>query len=332
MPISKRTISGGWRSALLVAGLTILAAVGTAGSTQAEQSIKVGKAVPVSFAFVPLDVGVKAGIFAKHGLNIQIFAFQGSGKLQQAIAANSIDIALGAGPEFQAAAKGSPSLAVAEIVDAPRALVLIAMPNGPSKLEDFKGQKIGISGRHSLTDWLAGEIATKMGWPQDSIQRVALGAEAGNIAALKAGQIDGAVVDVGVANLLVSKGEAKIVASFGDIVGKNFITHIIEVNKEYPKKHGKIITAFIAGWFESVAYMKAHKEESVKIAAPVMGVPESVAAATYDQVMPMFTTKGTFQKDGLARLNQSFVDMGSLPAKVDLSKYYTEAYLPPEAK
>lgn len=332
MTISRWIRFGGWYSTVFAAGLSILAVAGMASSTRAAESIKVGKAVPGSFSFIPLDVGIKAGIFAKHGLKIQIVAFQGSGKLQQAIASKSIDIALGAGPEFQAAAKGSPSLAVAEIVDAPRALVLVAMPNGPSKLADLKGKKIGISGRRSLTDWLAGEIATKMGWPQSSIQRVALGAEAGNIAALKAGQIDAAVVDVGVANLLVSKKQGKIVASFGDIVGKNFITHIIEVNKEYPKKHAKIITAFISGWFESVAYMKAHKAESVKIAAPVMGVPEPVAAATYDQVMSMFTSKGTFQKAGLERLNQSFVDIGSLPAKVDLSKYYTEAYLPPEAK
>lgn len=312
--------------------LTLFAATGGTGMAQAQETVRVGKAVPESFAFVPLDIGIKAGIFAKHGLKIESSAFQGSGQLQQAIASKSIDIALGAGSDMQAAIKGSPSLHVAETVDAPRALVLVAMPNGPAKLEDFQNKKIGISGRGALTDWLASEIATKMKWPQNSIQRVGLGAAAGNIAALKAGQVDGAVIDVGLANLLESRGEAKIVASFGDVVGKNFITHTIQVHKDYAGQNAKTIKAFLAAWFESIAYMKAHKDEAIEVAAPIMGATKEVTAKSYDQAVAMFTDKGTFQKDGLDRLAKSFVDIGNVPELPDLSKYYTNDLVPSEAK
>jgi len=52
----------------------------------AQEELRVGKAVAESFAFVPLDVGVRPGIFKQHGLDIEITAFGGGARLQQAMA------------------------------------------------------------------------------------------------------------------------------------------------------------------------------------------------------------------------------------------------------
>ena len=58
----------------------------------AQEKLRVGKAVAESFAFVPLDVGVRQGTFKRHGLDIEITAFGGGARLQQALAAESIDM------------------------------------------------------------------------------------------------------------------------------------------------------------------------------------------------------------------------------------------------
>jgi ABC-type nitrate/sulfonate/bicarbonate transport system substrate-binding protein len=68
--------------------------------------LRAGKAVPESIAFIPLDVGVQGGIFKKHGLNVEITAFGGGARLQQAMAADSIDVRLGSGPEMAYIEKG----------------------------------------------------------------------------------------------------------------------------------------------------------------------------------------------------------------------------------
>lgn len=47
---------------------------------------------------MPVDVGVEAGLFKKHNLDIQIANFSGEARTQQGMAADSIDIALGSGP------------------------------------------------------------------------------------------------------------------------------------------------------------------------------------------------------------------------------------------
>src|SRR6476620_519998 len=69
------------------------------------EKLRVGKAVPFAWTFTPLDVGIQMGIFAKHGLDIEASAFGGDAKLQQALAADSLDIGVGSGPGMAFLAK-----------------------------------------------------------------------------------------------------------------------------------------------------------------------------------------------------------------------------------
>src|SRR5689334_670798 len=94
----------------LLATLALIAWL--APAAQAE-TLRVGKAVPEAFSFVPLDVGIRQGIFKKHGLEIESSSYGGGGRLQQALTANSIDIGLGSSPEMASIVKGVPIKAVA---------------------------------------------------------------------------------------------------------------------------------------------------------------------------------------------------------------------------
>ncbi len=56
------------------------------------------------------EMGQRAGIFKKHGLNLEILWTQGSGETQQAVLAGSVDIGVGTGimGALSAFAKGAP--------------------------------------------------------------------------------------------------------------------------------------------------------------------------------------------------------------------------------
>ena len=58
----------------------------------AAEKLRVVKAVAFAWTFTPLDVGIQTGIFAKHGLDVEASAAAGDAKLQQALAADSVDI------------------------------------------------------------------------------------------------------------------------------------------------------------------------------------------------------------------------------------------------
>src|SRR5262249_55876733 len=162
--------------------------------------VRVGKAVAQAFSFVPLDVGVEEGIFKKHGVAIDAASFAGSAKLQQALAANSLDIGLGSGPELAFLAKGAPVEGVAGMMGAPALLDIIVRPDESiHDVADLKGKTISSTTTGSLTNWLIHELSRRQGWGSDGIKAVALGADAAQIAAMRTKQVDGVVIDVATA-------------------------------------------------------------------------------------------------------------------------------------
>jgi NitT/TauT family transport system substrate-binding protein len=294
----------------------------------AQETLRVGRAIANSWSFVPLDVGMAAGIFAQHGIAIQSMSFTGSARLQQGMAANSIDIGLGSGPELAMVAKGAPVIAVGAIVLSPRMTITVRSGGPIRKAEDLRGKRIGVSTAASLTEWLTRELSRREGWGRDGIQAVALGSDAAQIAAMKTDQIDGLVLDVATALRLESAGEGRIVLYFGDII-KDFIQNAAYARRELVATDPDRVRRFLAGWYQTIGYMRAHKEESIRIAMPIVDLPGDLAARGYEQWMEAYSGDGRFDPGALALLAKSFVDMGLLPAEPDMKQLYTEEFLPP---
>src|SRR5208282_4378625 len=164
-----------------------------AATAQATETLRVGKAVPEAFSFTPLDIGIRKGFFKGNGLDVEGSAFAGDAKLQQAMASDSIDIALGSGPALAFIVKGSPIKGVAAMAGPPLLLAIVVRPDGAKTVADLKGKKISVSTAGSLTYWLVSETARRQGWGPNGIDVEPMGAMAGQIAALMRGDIDGVI-------------------------------------------------------------------------------------------------------------------------------------------
>src|SRR5437762_8947055 len=75
--------------------------------------VRLGKAVPNSFAFSTAEIGTDAKIWQQDGIELVVSAFRGDAQMQQALTAGSIDVALGSGPGLGFRAKGVPAVGVA---------------------------------------------------------------------------------------------------------------------------------------------------------------------------------------------------------------------------
>jgi NitT/TauT family transport system substrate-binding protein len=297
-----------------------------AANVHAAEALRVGKAVPEAFSFTPVDVGIRKDIFGKNGVEVESTAFAGDAKLQQAMTSNSLDIGIGSGPALAFIVKGSPIKGVAAMAGPPLLLAIVVRPDGAKTVADLKGKKISVSTAGSLTYWLVSETARRQGWGPNGIDIEPMGAMAGQIAALTRGDIDGVIMDLANAYELEKKGQGRILVRFGDF--KQFITHVIFATDKLIATRPEAIRGFLKGWFETIAFMRAHKAETVEIDTQVLQKDAEIVSRTYDDVMPMFSDDGKFDPEGLATLARSFVELHTLPAEPDMSKLYTEAFLP----
>jgi ABC-type nitrate/sulfonate/bicarbonate transport system substrate-binding protein len=294
----------------------------------ANETLRVGKAQAEPIDFTPPDVGIAKGFFQKHGVDVELINFAGAAKQQQALVADGVDIGLGGGPEMSTVAKGTPVLAIAAYAGRPDGLVLVAGANGPVKtVADLKGRKVSVSSVGSLTEWTTRELARHEGWGPDGVNVVFLGDIAGQIAALKTQQIDAMSSDVATAARLEELGIGHTVVNFGTIV-PDFIVHIIYATKKVIEERPEAVRGFLAGWFETIAWMKANKDDTIKLVAPIMHQSPEIATRAYDAVMPVFSDTGRFEPKAVAVLSRSFVQMNLLPTEPDMSKLYTEKFLP----
>jgi len=299
-----------------------------AGVARAETTLRLGKAQANQFAFVPADVGVDAGIFKKHGIDLEISSFTGDAKEMQALAAGSIDIALGGGPAFATIVKGVPMKAVAAEANAPNTILLVVLRDGPvQSVDDLKGRTVSVSTAGSLTYWLTQQLSVAQGWGDDGIKIAPLGSSETQIAALRTHQIDGVTTDGVTVYRFMETGDGRVLVKFGDRI-KDFHVHVIYASDSLIAGNPEALKAFLAGWFETIAYMRDHRQQTIDIAVKHTGVSPAVAAASYDDTMPILSSNGHFSQKALDVLATSFLDTKALPSKPDMSKLLTEAFLP----
>ncbi len=300
--------------------------VGVSGAAAADK-IRVGKSVVQPFAFAPLEIGTAEGIWAKHGLEVEVVIFAGDAKLQQGLVSDAVDFGLGSGPAMGFLAKGVQAKAVAAIANEPLSMGLVVGPASKIRTpQDLKGAKIGITTNGSLTYWLTRELSRQMGWGSEGIETVALGAIGPQLAALKVGQVDGVIFSSSQGYGLEAKNEGRLLLEFGTYI-KNFHTHVIFATDNMIEHKPNQVRRFLAGWKDVIAFMAANKDETVRIARQVTGLDEAIERREYDDVMPMMSRDLHFRPKALDVIGDLFPEMGIMPAKPDMRTLYTEEFL-----
>ena len=312
----------GWWSGLVVA----LVALGAPPSFAAE-TVNVGKGGQSVFSFSLLDVGIRKGIFAKHGLDVVASEFNGGSRLQQALAANSIDIGIAGGTDLAAISKGAPVKAVAAMGGAPLDFGIAVCADGPIRtVAQLKGAKIGVTTLSSLTAWLTGELSRQQGWGSDGIVRVAVGSASASIALLRTREVDGFTSGLDNALRVEKRGEARVVARYGDVI-KDFHTFLIYARNPFIQERPQAVRAFLAGWFDTIAYVRANKAETVAIAVDVLAQDPDIASKLYDQLTPGYSTDGKFVPASMKALARALNDQFKVPESA-IAGLYTEEFLP----
>jgi ABC-type nitrate/sulfonate/bicarbonate transport system substrate-binding protein len=278
--------------------------------------------------FGAVDVGIASGIFAKHGVEVEKIAFEGGAKLEQGMAAGSVDIAASGSTDLLFTAKGVPEKAVAVFGGPPYSLaILVRMDGSVQTAADLKGKKIGVSTPGSLTFWLAQQFAVHQGWSADAVTPVPVGGMSAEISALVTKQVDGIVAPIETGVQFEEEKRGKNFVNFGDLL-PHFVTYIMFATDSAMKTQGPAVRSFIAGWFETVAYMKKNKEPTVAVLAKVMNTSPAITSKIYDIEIAGYTDDGHFDSEVMKDLYNTLIVPNLGDQRVDISSLYTDAFLP----
>ena len=289
--------------------------------------VRFGKPVAGAFTFALLDVGVRAGIFKKHGLDLEISAFTGGARLVQAETAGSIDIAFNTGPDMAMIFKGAPVRAIALVSDSPLDLCLLVRPDLPvATPSDLKGRRITVSSPFAMTAWMTRELSRQEGWGAEGIALVP-SASGPAFALLKTKDVDGITTDLGTGLQAQKRGDAKVVVRFSERV-KNLTMYVLFASEKMIAEQPDTVRRFLVAWFETLGYVAAHKAETLQVAREVTSHDEDILSELYELVLPLISRSGRFDQRSLDTLAESYVDLKLLPAKPEMARTYTEQFLP----
>lgn len=305
----------------------LIGCIAAAPTARAADELRVGKSAN-AWTFIPVNVGVEEGLFAKYGLAVDISNLPNDVKLQQALASNSVEIGIIGGPTMAMSVKGSPVTAVAAFALEPRNMAIIVTADSPLKTaDDLKGKLIGVPGTASLTEWLARRVALEKGWGKDGVRTVGLGGFDANLAALKTHQTDAMVTSAETGYMLEERGDGRILTGLGGYA-PHFHTHVIEARNDLIAAHPDRVERFLKGYFAAIAFMKANKAKTTEIAMALLHQDEAVMSRAYDQEIGMLEDDGHFDPEAVAVLKKSFVDMGILAQEPSDDQILTTRFVP----
>jgi NitT/TauT family transport system substrate-binding protein len=104
--------------------------------------------------------------------------------------------------------------------------------------------------------------------------------------------------------------------------------HTIYASDQLAEKNPDAVRRFLKGWFDTIAFMRQSKDETVRASRERTNFSIEVEEKQYDLVMPMFSGTGRFEPGALATIQRSFVDLRLIDKEPDLTKYCTEQFLP----
>jgi NitT/TauT family transport system substrate-binding protein len=273
------------------------------------------------------DVGQRAGIFKKHGLNLEILYTQGSGETQQAVIAGSVDVAVSVGimGVLSAYSKGAPVRIIGSEMTGAGDLFWYVKADSPIKtLRDCNGKTVAYSTNGSSTHGVATAIIRQFA-PQ--AKATATGGPAPTLTALMSGQVDVGWAAPPFALDQLDRNEIRQIASGNDTLFKGQTVRLLITTAQTLASRKDAVDRYLAAYRETVDWMYSDPS-ALKVYADFAGITEAKAKRIRDQFFP----KSSVLPDeitGLDLIMPDAVDLKFIAAPLGKEQLATLIQIPP---
>ena len=270
----------------------------------AAETLKIASPIRGSWEGAIPELGQQAGIFRKHGLDLDILYTQGGGETLQVVVSGSVDIGLSAGVlgSLGAYAKGAPIRIIgASSTGSRETFWWVAAKSPLHSMREVNGQTIAYSTAGASSHIVVLRFIREYGLKATP---VATGDSAGTITQVMSGQVDvGWAVAPFVLDLL-DKGEARMIARGSDIVavrGQTIRVQITNAQNLAAKKDA--IARYMKAYNETVDWMYSSPEAVPRYIA-FSGLSEPAVRLMLKDFIP----KESLQTGTISGLEESMQD------------------------
>ena len=250
--------------------ISMLATLTESASAQEGRRLRAGYA-SLSGNMVPYWAGKDAGIYKKYGLDIDLVAFPSGTEGMAAMIAGEIEFLAIAGSTTASAAIGGSDVVSLAITTERLVTSLMTIPS-IQRPEELKGKAVGISRFGTSIDTAARMAIQHFGMePVKDVSLVQAGAVSANLAAMRGGRIQAAILSYPSIIQARREGFRELldIASLGVPYASTGIT----VRKSFMAQRRDVVTNFVKSILEATARIKRDK------------------AFTIDMMMKYFRTK-----------------------------------------
>ncbi len=286
----------------------------------------------------PFYYGLEKGIFAKHGINLEIKAGQGSTKTAQAVGANQVDFGWADTPAVLSNIdKGVKIKSLGVFLQTTPSAVQVFADSGITTPADLKGRTIAVSAGDAPTTTFPLYLQ-KAGLQESDVKQQNLDA-AGKIAAVISGRVDGLIGfahDQG-PTIAAKSGKEMRYLRYSD-VGLNFYSNGLIASDATISSKPELAKEMVAATSEAFAAAVESPEDAVKAMAgkdPQMPA-EAVLLDQWKQTTQLLSTAATKGSapgvDADADWDSTIevlAGAGLLQSAKERSTYYDSSFQPP---
>lgn len=232
-------------------------------------------------------LGVKAGIFKKHGLDLELTYTSGSGETLQPVISNSVDVGLAVGTmgAISAYAKGAPVRIIGAEATGAADYWYAKADSGIKTLKDVNNKTIAFSTKGSSTNSVVLAFIKEFGLTSATPQST--GNPPSTLTAVMTGQVDvgWAAPPFGLKEM--DEGKIVLIARATDAsIVKGQTIRTIVTNAETLAKRKDVLIRFMQAYRETIDYMYSSNPQVLKDYAEFNNMPEAMAKRVRDDFFP----------------------------------------------
>jgi NitT/TauT family transport system substrate-binding protein len=260
------------------------------------------------------EIGTQAGIFTRHGLELQMFYTSGGGETQQAVLSGSADIGVTPGTlgVLGAFAKGAPIRIIAGEATGTAEYYFVRAESPVQK--DFKGTRPEMTLSYSTAG--SGTHTTALRFMKDygfAAKLVATGNVPATFTQVMSGQVDIGFSTPPFGLDALAEGRSRLIALANDLPSvRNQTVRVTIANANDLAKRREVYDRFIRAYREAIDWMYEN-DAAIEAFARYAAIPPATARTVRDRFYPK-TMLQLDRIEGLAELMQDAIAFKYIPA------------------